>query len=32
VMRACAEPHINLKRDLCEFNLNRLRPILDALQ
>jgi len=32
VIRAVAKPRINLKRDLCEFNLSRLRPILDAPQ
>jgi len=32
VIRAVAKPCINLKRDLCEFNLSRLRPIRDAPQ
>ena len=32
VILAVAKPCINLKRDLCEFNLSRLRPIPDAPQ
>jgi hypothetical protein len=32
VIRAVAKACVYLKRDLCEFNLSRLRPILDAPQ
>ena len=32
VIPAVAKPCVNLKRDLCEFNLSHLRPILDAPQ
>ena len=29
---ACTKARFNLKRDLCEFDLSSLRPILDAPQ
>ena len=32
VIRAVAKPRVNLKSDLCEFDLSSLGPILDTPQ